>query len=73
MAQAISPSMRMIRMTSTPVTRKEIRAAGPADWMTTPLPTNRPAPMTPPRAIMAMWRCLSPDCRPPLELSDRVC
>ena len=31
-----------------------IGAAGPAAAMTTPLPTKRPAPMTPPRAIICM-------------------
>ncbi|MDT4868021.1 hypothetical protein FQZ97_1029610 [compost metagenome] len=59
-AHAISPSMRMTSTTSRPVMRKERTAPGPADLMTTPLPTNRPAPITPPSAIMVMWRCLRP-------------
>lgn len=50
----------MTRVTSTPASRNEISAAGPAAWMTTPLPTNRPAPMVPPIAIMVMCRCFSP-------------
>ena len=66
MEQASSPSMRMTSTTSRPVMRKERIAAGPADLMTTPLPTNSPAPMTPPRAIMVMCRCLSP-CESPGE------
>ncbi len=31
-------------------------AAGPADFTTTPLPTNSPAPITPPNAISSMCR-----------------
>src|SRR5580692_11816901 len=53
---AISPSMRITSTTSVPVRAKDTTAAGPADAMTTPLPTNSPAPMTPPSAIICMWR-----------------
>jgi hypothetical protein len=35
--------------------------------MTTPLPTKRPAPMTPPSAIIVMCRCLKL-WRSPLEV-----
>src|SRR5471030_724395 len=49
--------MRMTSTTSSPVIAKEITAAGPAALMTTPLPTNSPAPMTPPRAIIVMCLC----------------
>src|SRR5438105_15105163 len=48
--------MRITSTTSVPVRAKEITAAGPAEAMTTPLPTNRPAPITPPSAIMCMCR-----------------
>ena len=56
----------MTSTTRSPVMAKESTAAGPADLMTTPLPTNRPAPMTPPSAIIVMWRCLKL-WRSPLE------
>src|ERR1700679_3785252 len=49
--------MRITSTTSSPVMTKDTTAAGPVAWITTPLPTNRPAPMTPPRAIMVMCRC----------------
>ena len=49
--------MRITSTTSNPVITKETTAAGPVALMTTPLPTNRPAPMTPPKAIMVMCRC----------------
>src|ERR1700681_2789104 len=48
--------MRITSTTSVPVRAKEITAAGPAEPMTTPLPTKSPAPMTPPSAIICMWR-----------------
>src|ERR1700733_7349920 len=48
--------MRITSTTSVPVSAKEMTAAGPAEAITTPLPTNRPAPMTPPSAIISMWR-----------------
>src|SRR5205814_2315453 len=48
--------MRITSTTSVPVRAKETTAAGPAEAMTTPLPTNRPAPITPPSAIMCMCR-----------------
>ena len=41
-------------------------AAGPAALAMTPLPTKRPAPITPPMAIMLMWRCFSECCKPVL-------
>src|SRR6202034_726607 len=49
--------MRITSTTSSPVITKATTAAGPAALITTPLPTNRPAPMTPPRAIIVMCRC----------------
>src|SRR5262249_31905366 len=58
--------MRMTSTTSVPVSAKEMTAAGPAEPMTTPLPTKRPAPMTPPRAIICMCRRRS-ERRNPLE------
>src|ERR1700724_274677 len=58
--------MRMTSTTSVPVRAKEITAAGPAAPMTTPLPTNRPAPITPPSAIICMCRRRS-ERRSPLE------
>jgi hypothetical protein len=48
--------MRITSTTSMPVMAKEMMAAGPAEPMTTPLPTNRPAPITPPSAIICMCR-----------------
>ncbi len=57
---AISPSIRITRMISTPVTAYVRNAAGPASCITAPDPTKRPAPMTPPIAIIVRWRCLSP-------------
>ncbi|GAA3838551.1 hypothetical protein GCM10023083_82710 [Streptomyces phyllanthi] len=38
---------------------------GPAVAMPELDPTNRPAPMTPPMAIIDRWRFLSPAWRPP--------
>src|SRR3712207_9216365 len=38
--------------------------------MTTPDPTNRPAPMTPPIAIIVRWRCLRPFLRSVDSVSD---
>src|SRR5436309_5066513 len=58
--------MRITSTTSVPVRAKETTAAGPAEAMTTPLPTNRPAPITPPSAIMCMCRRCSAR-RSPLE------
>src|SRR3984893_13225259 len=58
--------MRITSTTSVPVRAKEITAAGPAAPMTTPLPTNRPAPITPPSAIICMCRRRS-ERRSPLE------
>src|ERR1700704_4733127 len=58
--------MRITSTTSVPVRAKEITAAGPAAAMTTPLPTNRPAPITPPSAIICMCRRRSAR-RSPLE------
>src|SRR6185312_8398352 len=48
--------MRMTSTTRVPVRANEITAAGPVAWTTTPLPTNRPAPITPPSAIICMCR-----------------
>jgi hypothetical protein len=61
--------MRITSTTSSPVITNERTAAGPAALMTTPLPTKRPAPMTPPRAIIIMCRCLRL-WRSPLEGSE---
>ncbi|CAM5735174.1 hypothetical protein SHIRM173S_12978 [Streptomyces hirsutus] len=33
---------------------------GPAAAMPAPEPTNSPAPITPPRAIIDRWRCFRP-------------
>ncbi len=38
---------------------------GPVDAMPAPEPTNRPAPITPPMAIIDRWRFLSPALRWP--------
>ncbi|GAA3797159.1 hypothetical protein GCM10023083_35660 [Streptomyces phyllanthi] len=43
---------------------------GPAAAIPEPEPTNRPAPMTPPIAIIDRWRFFSPACRP--EPSEEV-
>src|SRR6516162_3444416 len=48
--------MRITSITSRPVRANEITAAGPAELMMTPLPTKRPAPITPPSAIICMCR-----------------
>src|SRR5215472_14440152 len=56
--------MRITSTTSVPVRAKEMTAAGPAEPMTTPLPTNSPAPITPPSAIICMWRRCSERRRP---------
>src|SRR6266853_23450 len=58
--------MRITSTTSAPVRANEITAAGPAAPMTTPLPTNRPAPITPPSAIICMCRRRS-ERRSPLD------
>jgi hypothetical protein len=55
---AISPSMNMTSVTMTPPIRYDRIAAGPAVAIMEPEPTNRPAPMTPPSAIIVMCRCL---------------
>src|SRR5580658_11155065 len=56
--------MRITSTTSVPVSANEITAAGPAEPMTTPLPTKSPAPITPPSAIICMWRRRSERRRP---------
>src|SRR5271170_4590095 len=56
--------MRITKTTSRPVSANETTAAGPAELTTTPLPTNNPAPMTPPSAIICMWRRCSPRLSP---------
>src|SRR6266478_971718 len=58
--------MRITSTTSVPVRANEMTAAGPAAPMTTPLPTNRPAPITPPSAIICMCRRRS-ERRSPLD------
>src|ERR1700731_3012526 len=58
--------MRITSTTSVPVRAKEIPAPGPAAPMTTPLPTNRPAPIPPPSAIICMCRRRS-ERRSPLD------
>src|SRR5947199_5059049 len=60
----------MTRTMITPAERKETTAAGPVAWMTTPLPTNSPAPITPPSAMRFMCRFLRPCWSP--ELSSVV-
>src|ERR1700722_3901748 len=57
--------------TTNPVMTKDRPAAGPAALMTTPLPTKRPAPMTPPSAIIVMCRCFKP-WRSPLEAGGEI-
>src|SRR5260221_10122706 len=57
--------MRITSTTSAPVRANEITAAGPAAPMTTPLPTNRPAPITPPSAIICICRRRSERRSPP--------
>src|SRR3954463_3383798 len=47
-------------MISTPVIAYVRKAAGPVSDMTVPEPTNSPAPITPPMAIMVRCRCLRP-------------
>lgn len=58
---------RVIRM---PAIRKESSAAGPAAAMIVPLPTNRPAPMVPPMAIIVICRCLRPLLSPAVSVSS---
>ena len=47
-------------MTKNPHSAYAMNAAGPVLPMTTPEPTNSPAPITPPIAIIRNWRSLSP-------------
>jgi hypothetical protein len=54
--------MRITRTTITPVITKERIAAGPVWFITTPLPTKRPAPITPPSAIIDMCLRFKPCC-----------
>ena len=51
---AISPSMRITMKTIVPARMYEISAAGPAAAIAALLPTNRPAPITPPTVIIVM-------------------
>lgn len=53
---AISPSMRRTSSARTPASPNEMSTAGPASAMPAPVPTNRPAPITPPSAIMVTCR-----------------
>src|SRR6476661_2638611 len=46
-------------MINTPASAYVMNAPGPVSFMTTPEPTNRPAPMTPPMAIIVSCRWLS--------------
>src|ERR1700704_2305874 len=57
---------------SSPVIAKETTAAGPAALMTTPLPTNSPAPMTPPKAIIIMCLCFNVCCSSPVAADSHV-
>src|SRR3954453_8011843 len=47
-------------MISTPVMAEVRKAEGPVSEITVPEPTNSPAPITPPMAIMVRCRCLRP-------------
>src|SRR3954469_23342503 len=49
----------MTMMISTPDRAYVRKAPGPVSPITTPEPTNRPAPITPPMAIILNWRSLS--------------
>ena len=46
-------------MINTPASAYVMNAPGPVSLMTTPEPTNRPAPITPPMAIIVSCRWLS--------------
>ena len=46
-------------MINTPASAYVMKAPGPVSFMTTPEPTNRPAPITPPMAIIVSCRWLS--------------
>ena len=46
-------------MINTPASAYVMKAPGPVSLMTTPEPTNRPAPITPPIAIIVSCRWLS--------------
>lgn len=59
-AADISPSIRMTSIASVPAIRYDSTMPGPATAIPAPEPTNRPAPITPPRAIIERWRCLRP-------------
>lgn len=59
-AADISPSIRITRTVRTPARPYETRIPGPAAAIPNPEPTNSPAPMAPPNAIMARCRCRSP-------------
>lgn len=60
LAADISPSIRITSTTSVPTRAYERRMAGPAVAIPELEPTNSPAPMTPPMAIIERWRFLSP-------------
>src|SRR5690606_40357567 len=64
LAADISPSMRITSTTSVPTSAYERRMPGPAVAIPVLDPTKRPAPMTPPMAIIDRWRFLSPACNP---------
>src|SRR4051812_47840237 len=59
-ATAISPSIRITSTMSAPAARYDRTAAGPVWFITAPLPTNSPAPITPPSEIIVMWRWRRP-------------
>jgi hypothetical protein len=48
--------MRITRITRIPAARYDTTAPGPTVLITALEPTNRPAPMIPPSAIIVMWR-----------------
>ncbi len=67
LAADISPSIRMTRTTMAPTRAYDSRMPGPAVAMPELEPTKRPAPITPPMAIIDRWRFLSPAWRPSPE------
>ena len=66
----------MTKMTRSPANAYETIEPGPAECTTAPLPTNKPAPITPPIEIIVMWRILrsffrflSKSCTSPSKLN----
>src|SRR5262249_54279566 len=70
LAADISPSMRITRTTRVPTSAYDRRMPGPAVAIPELEPTKRPAPMTPPIAIIDRWRFLSPAWRPEPGVMD---